>query len=287
MRIERDFDTRGLSAMNVGGVCDTYIEIEREEQLGHVWSIIGNRDYFVVGGGSNTVFGDVYNGVILKLKGEFCNMRATGTGLICGGGASLGKVCRFAMENSLSGLEKFCGIPGSVGGGVKGNCGAFLGQISDVVQWVEVQNGKKVIRVNNSLCGFSYRNSNLPRGIITAVCFNLQKGDKTEIENLQNQYIKRRKSSHPCEKSCGSTFKRAMGTCVSEMIDKAGLKGYRVGGLEVSTVHAGFVVNIGSGTPSDFLKITADIQRVVYGKYKVEIEREVLFVGKRSGAKLR
>ncbi len=276
---ERNYPMSGLSSMGVGGVCDRYCVVDSEDELMRLLCEIGNGEYFMLGGGTNVVFGDEYHGTIVKLGQGFKGINAMGTRLVCGGSASLSGASKMASDLGLAGLSGVASVPGTVGGGVKGNAGAFGFEVSDAVEWVEITSRKGVLRVNKSLCGFEYRKSKLPKGVITKVCFKLEKGDKNELKRMENDFRKRRIATQPCEKSCGSLFKRAMGTCVSQKIDEAGLKGLKVGGLEVSKVHAGFIVNEGGGKPSDFVEISSRIENVLYEKFKLRAEREVLFVG--------
>lgn len=281
MIIKNNYKTASLSSMGVGGECDMYCEINSEKQWGHFLEIARDKEVFILGGGNNVVFGDVFHGVILRLKGDYCNIRAEGTHLYCGGGGSLVAACNLAKENGLSGLEDLFGIPSTIGGGVKGNCGAFLGDISSVVGWVEVTSAKGVFRVANKLCGFGYRSSKLPKGVITKIRLDLKQSTKAQVENRMQEVLKMRKASQPYkEKSCGSIFQKSEKAAASKLIDMAGLKGLSCGGLEVSKKHAGFIVNNGSGTPSDFVKLTEQIEDIIKKKYGILLKKEVQFIGK-------
>ncbi|MFI3129486.1 MAG: UDP-N-acetylmuramate dehydrogenase [Bacillota bacterium] len=285
MKVIENVLTSGFSTLGVGGFARGYLEMDNKSQWGHVLNLIskGNpcEEFFILGGGSNSVFGDFYDGIIIKLKGEFCDIKATGTGYICGGGVNLHKVCNLARKDGLSGLCELLGIFGTVGGGVFGNCGAFGREISDVVEWVEVLTKTGEMRISKSLCGFCYRKSSLPKNsIITRVKFNLEKSTKFQLEKITNACKIARISSQPfSEKSCGSTYKKIGEISPAKLIDMAGLKGYRVGGLEVSKKHAGFIVNIGGGTPCDFQKITREIEDIIFEKYQIKIEKEIKFIG--------
>lgn len=281
MKLQLNAKTTNLSTMQVGGIANTYLEITDKTQWGQVAQILKSRKVYILGNGSNTVFGDYFDGVVVKLGGEFKSIKATGTGYICGGGVQISRLCEVAKADGKSGLEGICGIPATVGGGVFGNCGAFGFEMSKIVEWVEVWSGGREIRIANSLCGFGYRTSQLPKGcVVTAVCFKLENKRPEEIERVQESFKQKRRESQPfAEKSCGSVYKRTCEAIPAQLIDEAGLKGYRVGGLEVSKKHAGFIVNIGGGTPADFLNITSQIEKVVLKKYRVTLEKEINFVG--------
>ncbi len=268
--------------MNVGGIARCYCEIESKSQWGHIWRHVGGGEFFCLGGGSNTVFSEYFDGTIIKLKGEFTQIKATGTGYICGGGACLAAVCEMARREGLWGLAGLAGIFGTVGGGVFGNCGAFGSEISDVVEWVEVATRSGEMRISKSLCGFAYRKSALPKNsIITRVAIRLEPSSVAEVEKEMRRCRTIRNSTQPImEKSCGSVYKKLGEVSPARLIEEAGLKGYRVGGLEVSKKHAGFIVNVGGGTPRDFLELARRIEDKIFEKYSVRLEKEIKFIGK-------
>ncbi len=281
MKIRENVETAGFSTLGVGGFARRYLEIESKNQWGHALKIVSGGEIFPLGFGSNTVFGDYFDGTILKLKGEFCDIKAMGTRYICGGGASLSKLCEMARKAGHLGVAQLSGIPSTIGGGVFCNCGAFEKEIADVVEWVEVLTRSGEMRISKSLCGFSYRKSRLPKNsIVTRVAINLEKSNKCEVERIQSDCKIARLLSQPTgEKSCGSVYKKSGDISPAVLIDKAGLKGYRVGGLEVSKKHAGFIVNKGDATPGDFQKITREIEDIIFKKYQIKLEKEIKFIG--------
>ncbi len=282
MVIEKNYKTRELCTMKVGGVCDIYAEINDVTQLGHVAKIAEGREVVAIGCGSNVVFGDRFSGVVIRLLGEFNSVEVCGSELICGGGAKISTAFRCAMQHSLSGLEELCHIPASVGGGVATSCGAFGRDIGEIVKWVEIFDDGEVFRVHGSKLQFGYRKNSLKKGaIITKVCFELEKKNAIEIANRSAECLKSRRDTQPLSKpSAGSVFLRSEGVIPAKLIEEAGLKGYIVGGLQVSKKHAGFVVNIGGGTPADFKKITADIKNIVYEKIGKTLKKEIKMIGK-------
>ena len=197
-------------------------------------------------------------------------------------GASLAQLCRFALENSLSGLEFAYGIPGSCGGAAFMNAGAYGGEMKDVLFKCEHidENGNKGFFENEQLC-FSYRKSVYTDNnfVITGIYCKLKKGNYEEIKSKMDDFLQRRKSKQPLEyPSGGSTFKRPEGNYASALIEQCGLKGFSVGDAQVSEKHAGFVINKGDATCEDVLKLCEKVKQVVFEKTGYELEMEVRFV---------
>ena len=200
-------------------------------------------------------------------------------------GSSLTAVCLFAKNNSLSGLEFAYGIPGSVGGALYMNAGAYGGEMSDVVESAKsLDNGKLVERKVDEI-DLSYRHSVYTGNneIIVGVTFKLEKGNLDEIEEKMNTLMQKRKTSQPLDfPSGGSTFKRPEGYFAAALIDECGLKGLSVGGAEVSRKHAGFVINRENATCCDVLDLIQKIKDAVFEQKGVKLETEVIFLGKNN-----
>ncbi len=199
----------------------------------------------------------------------------------CPAGASLAALCWFAQEHGLAGLEFAYGIPGSLGGGVYMNAGAYGGELCDVIEevsYLDAENSDIKIRKAGSL-DYRYRHSwfsDHPGCLITGAAIRLQKGDPSEIRAKMNDFMERRKSKQPLEyPSAGSTFKRPEGSYASVLIDKCGLKGRRVGGAMVSEKHAGFVINYDRATCGDVLELIRQVQQEVFGKTGFQLECEI------------
>ena len=199
----------------------------------------------------------------------------------CPAGTSLAALCRFAQKHGLSGLEFAYGIPGSLGGGVFMNAGAYGGELCDVVEEVSYLDGhrfEEIKRKAESL-DFRYRHSwfsDHPDCLIIGAAIRLQKGNSQEIDVKMNEFMERRKSKQPLEyPSAGSTFKRPEGSYASVLIDQCGLKGRRVGGAMVSEKHAGFIINYDHATCRDVLELIRQVQREVYGKTGFRLECEI------------
>lgn len=198
-------------------------------------------------------------------------------------GATIIEVSQLAQKKGLSGLEFACGIPGSVGGAVYMNAGAYGGEVKEVILSVDVltQNGE-VKQYSNQECEFTYRNSIFQetKEIILSVTFGLKEAEKEVIKKEMERVTELRQTKQPLEyPSCGSVFKRPEGYYTGQLIQEAGLQGYRIGGAEVSRKHAGFIVNVDHATATDYLDMIAHIQEVIWEKNKVRLEPEVRIIG--------
>ena len=236
---------------------------------------------FPLGKGSNLLVSDEgASGIVLHFGRDMSEIRLLDEETIyCEAGASLAKLCGFALENSLTGLEFAYGIPGSVGGAVFMNAGAYGGEIKDVILYAEHidENGERGVFEGNAL-EMSYRHSvySSKKYIITSAVFRLKKGDKAEIKAKMDELLGKRFDKQPMDKpSAGSTFKRPEGAFASALIDQCGLKGFTVGGAQVSEKHAGFVINKGSATCADVLELIKQVQDKVKTDTGFTLEPEV------------
>lgn len=238
---------------------------------------------FFFGNGSNILAADSgYDGVILS-SARLNALTLEDGRVIAQSGVLLAKLAHFAAEHSLTGLEFAQGIPGSVGGGVRMNAGAYGGELKDAVVWVEaLDETGEVRRIAARECEFSYRRSifcNAPL-FITAACFALKPGEAGEIRAAMEDFAQRRREKQPLTyPSAGSTFKRPEGHFAAALIDQCGLKGLRVGGAQVSEKHAGFVVNVGNATAADVLAVMEQVKTAVAAQTGVTLEPEVEILG--------
>ena len=197
-----------------------------------------------------------------------------------GAGAALPAVVRAAAESGLTGLEWACGIPGSVGGGVIMNAGAYGGQLGDKLTRVEVLADGDTVSVPARDLEFAYRNvSGLPRGVITAAEFCLKKGDVAKIYEKMRGYSETRRANQPGGRTFGSAFAKAGGKSAGWYIEQAGLKGRRVGGAKISEKHANFIINDGGATATDVRTLLDVAKLTVYAKFGVRLAEEVRYVG--------
>ena len=240
----------------------------------------------LVGNGSNLLVRDKgIRGLVIKLGSMLRDIKVSGNVLTFGSGVSLAQASKKAAELGLSGMEFAVGIPGSIGGAVYMNAGAYDGEMSKVVKSVRVMDAAgEVSELSASELDFGYRHSALQGSgkIVTSVTVELAAGDKQAIAEKMADFSNRRITKQPLElPSAGSMFKRPPGYFAGTLIDQTGLKGYTVGGAQVSTKHAGFVVNIGGATAADVLQLISDVQAKVFAAHGVHLEPEVLVLGEK------
>lgn len=239
---------------------------------------------FILGRGSNLLVSD--SGIsrpVIQLDGDFTAITREGNTLRCGAGASLIAVCRAAAENSLSGIEWGYGIPGSLGGGVYMNAGAYGGELRDVLTEVTFLDEAGEYRTLPAAeLSLSYRHSifeDRPGTVIVGAVLTLTPGDPAAIRAAMEDYMSRRREKQPLEYgSAGSTFKRPVGNYASALVDQCGLKGLSVGGAEVSRKHAGFIINRGGATAADVQELIAEVQRIVREKTGYTLECEIKYI---------
>lgn len=239
---------------------------------------------FILGRGSNLLVSD--SGIsrpVIQLDGDFTAITREGNTLRCGAGASLIAVCRAAAENSLSGIEWGYGIPGSLGGGVYMNAGAYGGELRDVLTEVTFLDEAGEYRTLPAAeLSLSYRHSifeDRPGTVIVEAVLTLTPGDPAAIRAAMEGYMSRRREKQPLEYgSAGSTFKRPVGNYASALVDQCGLKGLSVGGAEVSRKHAGFIINRGGATAADVRELIAEVQRIVREKTGYTLECEIKYI---------
>lgn len=275
------------TTFRVGGAADVFIRIVSEEQLKVLIPELVKSEipYYVIGKGSNLLVGDKgFRGVVIQLDEAFESIKVNNNAVTACAGASMAKIAKTALQNSLTGFEFAAGIPGCVGGGVIMNAGAYDGEMKDVVSKVRVlcKDGNIKEYTNEEMC-FGYRVSalkNKPEYIVLEVEMILEPGNEEEILAKMQDLAKRRKDKQPLEyPSAGSTFKRPEGYFAGKLIGDAGLSGYSVGGAEVSEKHNGFVINRGNATAADVRTLIETIQCKVYEQFGVNLEREVIYLG--------
>ncbi|MBP1571937.1 MAG: UDP-N-acetylmuramate dehydrogenase [Oscillospiraceae bacterium] len=242
-----------------------------------------NIKYYIIGRGSNVIFRDEgFDGVIIKTS-NMQNIEFIGEDKVyADSGVVLNVLCKTLQEKSLAGLEFCYGIPGNVGGGLFMNCGAYGGEISSAVCEVEyIDENGNFQKIDVKDCQFSYRHSIFQNNdwFITGCTFKLTKGDKTQILSFMEDIMQRRIDKQPLDKpSAGSSFKRPVGYFAAALIDECGLKGYSIGGAQVSEKHAGFIVNTGNATCNDIVALAEYVERTVMQKKGVAIEKEMIIV---------
>lgn len=282
VEFEQNAPLAALSSMRVGGSCDVLVKPRDKQSLKSVVEICKKNSLalFVLGRGSNVLFGD-YHGVILHTAG-LCSVSVDGNTITAHAGATLAMVCKAALENSLSGVECLFGIPGSVGGALYMNAGAYGAEMKDVVQSAEVLNSDgEIVEISADEMDLSYRHSAFQgRGdCILSVTVKLADGNADEIKAKMDEVTQKRKDKQPLEyPSCGSAFKRPKEGFAAAMIEECGLKGYSIGGAQVSEKHSGFVINKGGATLDDIKALVEHVKKTVMEHNGVELECEMMII---------
>ena len=275
------------TTMKVGGNAKVLVEPKTVEEIKKTieYAKANNMDYYLLGKGSNLVVSDDgIDGIVIKISSKFADVKVSENEIYATAGVSMPYISILAKENSLSGFEFASGIPGTIGGGVKMNAGAYGGEICDIVKEITYldENGK-IKTINKDEAKFGYRDSIFKRNsklVILSATFKLEYGDKEKIEELMKKNNESRRSKQPIEMpSAGSVFKRPEGHFVGPMIIECGMQGYSIGGAEVSKKHAGFIVNKGNATCKDILELIDEIKKKVYEKFQVNLEVEIQFIG--------
>ena len=270
------------TSFHVGGPAEIFITPSDEVQAAQVFMLCREHSIptYVVGNGSNLLIcDDGLRGVVIAFTQSMSRITRCGNTLTAQAGATLSQLCSYARQEGLSGLEFAYGIPGSVGGAVYMNAGAYGGEMKDVVETVRCvdQNGA-FYEVPNQDAGFAYRFSNFQNGgqIILSAVFALTPDAPEAIDQRMKEILNRRVSKQPLEfPSAGSAFKRPEHGFAAALIEECGLKGYTVGGAQVSTKHAGFVINIGGATCSDVLAVLSHVKETVFRQKGIMLEAEV------------
>lgn len=274
------------SFIKTGGNADILVRVKSEEDFQNIikYSNDNDIDLTILGNGSNVLISDTGIRGIVVITSELNTITLSEDNILtCYAGTTLEELANFCIENSLTNLEFSCGIPGSVGGAIFMNAGAYGGEMKEVVQKVEVftRNGEKKTYTNEEM-QFSYRHSVIQetKEIISKVYFKMDKGNKEEIVAKVEDLNKQRSDKQPLEyPSCGSVFKRPEGYFAGKLIQDAGLQGLTVGGAQVSKKHAGFMVNVNNATCEDYKNLIKKVQEKVLENSGVELECEVKILG--------
>lgn len=275
----------GHTTFRIGGPADCFLQLENEEQLRKVQRYLNlvEEPWFILGNGSNLLVSDKgYRGIILQIGRKMSRIQVDGCTIVAQAGALLSQVAKSAYEHGLTGMEFAAGIPGTVGGGVVMNAGAYGGEMSQIVTLVRVidKNGE-VMELDNSTMEFGYRYSAIKKYpfTVTEVTFRLAEGNREEIRARIRELSVRRKEKQPLEyPSAGSTFKRPEGYFAGKLIMDAGMSGFQIGGARVSDKHCGFIINAGDATADDVKNVIAEVQTRVKERFHVDLEPEIIFL---------
>lgn len=278
---------RKYTTMRVGGTCDCLVTPTNIEEIKKVieYAKENNIEYHIIGNGSNLLVSDEgIHALVIKISNKFGDVDVNDETIIACSGVSMPRVSQIAKKNSLAGFEFACGIPGTIGGGIRMNAGAYGGEMCDVVEEVTYLNE------NNEVCvykkdelNFTYRHSvfcDNPKYIILSATFQLRKGNIEEISAKMEENAVARKTKQPLEyPSAGSVFKRPEGYFVGKLVADSDLRGVSIGGAQVSQKHTGFIINKGNATCKDVLDLIKHVQDTVYEKFGVMLYTELEVIG--------
>ncbi|MBQ6899837.1 MAG: UDP-N-acetylmuramate dehydrogenase [Firmicutes bacterium] len=291
LNLIEDADMSRYTSFRAGGHAAALVEVETKDELKAVLQFVNkeNIPHIMLGNGSNMLFRDSgYEGLVIRLSQtgfdyiEYSDEEACTVHV--GTAMKNGVLAKILQQDGLAGFEFASGIPGSIGGAVFMNAGAYGGEMKDIVKSVKAisPDGLEERIFTAEEMDFSYRHSILEENgyIAVEVTMELKKGDKEEIAACMKELLEKRNSKQPVNyPSAGSTFKRPEGYFAGKLIEDAGLKGLTVGGAQVSTLHSGFVINTGGATATDILQLMALVQNTVYDKFGVMLEPEVRIIG--------
>ena len=271
------------TSFKVGGTADFFIEVDDVSELIYILKLAKQMKMktYILGNGTNTIIKDEgFRGIIIKLNFRHLNIEKEK--IAAGAGIPVALLSNFAYRNKIKGFEFLSGIPGTVGGAVKMNAGAYNSEIKDIlVNTTYLDEKYNIVKIENNEHNFSYRNSIFfqKKCIIIGSTFKIQEGTKEEIKEKMNQMSDARKEKQPLDMpNAGSIFKRKEDCIPASLIDKAGLKGYKIGGAMISEKHAGFIVNTGNATAEDIEKLIKYTKKVIKEKFNKDLEQEVIIL---------
>ncbi len=272
------------TTFKIGGAADIFAMPRTAEELIFVIRLCReyNIDHYIIGNGSNLLVRDKgFRGCIIRP--DLKELSLDGGRITAGAGVMLSAAARLAADNSLTGMEFASGIPGTVGGGVCMNAGAYGGELKDIIEYVKILDTDLNIKtLSCEQAAFGYRTSGIMKenAIVLEAAFVLEKGDKDEIVGKMNTLNSQRREKQPLEyPSAGSTFKRPEGYFAGKLIDDCGLRGFAVNDAQVSEKHCGFVVNKGNATAKDVLELMEKVEQKVFDEFGVRLEPEVRIIG--------
>lgn len=277
------------TSFKIGGFADFFIKVSQIEDIKEIQNYANKNNIALttIGNGSNLLVSDKgIEGIVLKIDIKKFNIiqNKENITLVVGAGEKIAALSYKLMTMGISGIEELSGIPGTIGGALTMNAGAYGKELKDIVISTKCMDKKgNIVELSNEAQNFEYRNSIYKKReyIILETKLNLKRKNIDEIKNAMEEYIKKRKISQPIEfPSAGSTFKRGDGFITSKIIDECGLKGYKIGDAEISKKHAGFIINRGNATAQNVIDLIKYVKEIVYKKTGLKIEAEVEFIGR-------
>lgn len=286
--IKFDEQLKNYTNFGIGGKADVLVEVKEEYQLVDLikFNQKNNIETTIIGNGTNILVTDKgIRGCVIIISKNYDRISLDGNLLRVSAGALLSKASKFSFENSLTGMEEVSGIPGSLGGAVAMNAGAYGVEMKDIIKSVRlVSKTGEILEVSNEDMDFSYRHSKVFDDdlVVSEAIFELKKDDKEKIYEKYEDFTNRRVTKQPLDKkSAGSTFKRPVGSFASKLIDECGLKGYRKGDCQVSEKHCGFLINNGNASYEEMINFIEEVASIVFEKTGFKLEREVKVIGEK------
>lgn len=283
--VTRNKPLKNHTYTRLGGNADYFVTPVTYEQIAQIVKLANDIDipFTLLGNGSNLIIRDGgIRGIVMYL-GELSDIKVDETKIIAQSGALIADVSKFALSNHLSGLEFACGIPGSIGGALFMNAGAYGGEIKDILEKaVIITREGELLTLNADELDLDYRTSNIPKNgyIVLEAIFSLKKGKYDDIKAVMDDLTFKRESKQPLEyPTCGSVFKRPPGYFAGKLIQDSGLQGTQIGGAQVSLKHAGFIINKDGASADEYISLIKHVQAVVKEKFGVDLEREVRIIG--------
>ncbi len=283
--IKKNIFLRNYTTFRIGGPAKYFFVAKTKEDLTKAIQMAkkSNLPFFILGGGSNILVSDKgYNGLVIKIKNQKSKIK--NNRILAEAGLALNRLVELSLKNNLTGMEWAVGIPGTIGGAIYGNAGAFKKSMKDLIKEVEVFDTKdeKIKIFKNKDCKFGYRDSIFKKKknlIILSASLQLKKGKKMKIKEKIKRYLNYRKETQPLNfPSAGSIFKNPKNFYAGFLIEKCGLKGKRIGNAKISEKHANFIVNLGNGKAKDVKKLIKLIKKKVKNKFKIELEEEIQYL---------
>ena len=286
--IKFDEQLKNYTNFGIGGKADVLVEVKEEYQLVDLikFNQKNNIETTIIGNGTNILVTDKgIRGCVIIISKNYDRISLDGNLLRVSAGCLLSKASIFSFENSLTGMEEVSGIPGSLGGAVTMNAGAYGVEMKDIIKSVRlVSKTGEILEVSNEDMDFSYRHSKVFDDdlVVSEAVFELKKDDKEKIYEKYEDFTNRRVTKQPLDKkSAGSTFKRPVGSFASKLIDECGLRGYRKGDCQVSEKHRGFLINNGNASYEEMINFIEEVASIVFEKTGFKLEREVKVIGEK------
>lgn len=286
--IKFDEKLKNYTNFGIGGCADVLVEVEEEYQLVNLlkFNKENNIESTILGNGTNILVTDKgIRGCVIIISKNYDRISLDGNLLKVSAGCLLSKASKFSFKNSLTGMEEVSGIPGSVGGAVAMNAGAYGTEMKDIIKSVRlISKDGEILEYDNKDMDFSYRHSRVfdEDLIVSEAIFELKKDDQEKIYERFDDFTNRRVSKQPLDKkSAGSTFKRPVGSFASKLIDECGLRGYKRGDCQVSEKHCGFLINNGNASYEEMINFIEEVASIVFEKTGFKLEREVKIIGEK------